>query len=120
MNELSRNEAIELSQVCFETLGHWTRMKVQEFVQQLLEEGVNALLRREKHDRRGRARPGRRQPGVVAARPGGGVPLRCVGMGAVPGPPAAVPVPGTAGPRQVAPGRTRLNGASLTEGPAPG
>src|SRR3990172_11611083 len=32
-------------------------MKVQEFVQQLLEEEVNALLRRGKHDRRERVSP---------------------------------------------------------------
>ena len=52
MKEQSRNEAVESSQVCFESLEHWTRLKVQEFVQQLLEEEMNVLLRRGKHDRR--------------------------------------------------------------------
>jgi transposase-like protein len=57
MKEQSRNEAVESSEVCYETLEPWARMKVQEFVQQLLEEEVNALLGREKHDRRARVSP---------------------------------------------------------------
>ena len=52
MNEQSRDEAVESSQVCYELLEHWTRLKVQDFVQQLLKEEVNVLLRRGKHDRR--------------------------------------------------------------------
>lgn len=57
MNEQSRNEAVESSEVCYETLEPWARMKVQEFLQQLLEEEVSALLRRDKHDRRERISP---------------------------------------------------------------
>jgi hypothetical protein len=56
MEQQSRNEAVESSEVCYETLEHWTRMKVQQFVQELLEE-VNALLQRGKHDRRERVSP---------------------------------------------------------------
>ena len=52
MNEQNRNEAVESSQVCYDTLEQWTRVKVQEFVQQLLEEEVASLLGREKHARR--------------------------------------------------------------------
>ena len=48
---------MESSEVCYETLEHWTRMNVQQFVQQLLEEEVSALLRRGKHDRRERDSP---------------------------------------------------------------
>lgn len=54
MKEQSRNETEESSQVCYETLEPWARMKVQQFVQQLLEEEVNGLLGRDKHDRRAR------------------------------------------------------------------
>jgi transposase-like protein len=57
MNEQSRNEAAPSSDVCYETLEPWARMKVQEFVQQLLEEEVSALLGRGKHDRRARVSP---------------------------------------------------------------
>jgi putative transposase len=53
MKEQSRDEAVESSQVCYETLEPWARSKVQEFLQQVLEEEVTALLGREKHDRRG-------------------------------------------------------------------
>jgi hypothetical protein len=52
MKEQNRNEAVESSQVCYDTLEPWARMKVQAFLQQLLEEEVSALLRREKHGRR--------------------------------------------------------------------
>ena len=52
MKEQNRNEAIESSEVCYETLEPWARRKVQEFLQQLLEEEVTALLGREKHGRR--------------------------------------------------------------------
>jgi len=52
MKEQNRNEAAESRQVCYETLEPWARMKVQEFLQQLLEEEVTALLGREKHARR--------------------------------------------------------------------
>jgi transposase-like protein len=57
MNEQSRNEAVESSQVCYETLEQWARSKVQAFLQQVLEEEVTALLGREKHDRRGVVSP---------------------------------------------------------------
>jgi len=58
MKEQSGNEAVESSEVCYETLEPWARMKVQEFVQQLLEDEVNALLGRGKHDRRSIRRSG--------------------------------------------------------------
>ena len=48
MKEQSRDCAVESSQVCFETLEGFARMKVQEFLQQVLEEEVSALLGREK------------------------------------------------------------------------
>ena len=57
MNEQNRNEAVESSEVCYETLEPWARLKVQEFVQQILEEEVAALLGREKHARREKAVP---------------------------------------------------------------
>ena len=57
MNEQNRNEAVESSQVCYDTLEQWTRVKVQEFLQQLLEEEVTALLGREKHARREKTAP---------------------------------------------------------------
>ena len=57
MNEQNRNDAVESSQVCYDTLEQWTRVKVQEFVQQLLEEEVASLLGREKHARRERVSP---------------------------------------------------------------
>ena len=57
MNEQSRNETVESRQVCYETLEPWARMKVQEFLQQLLEEEVTALLGREKHARREKTAP---------------------------------------------------------------
>ena len=52
MKEQNRNEAVESSPVCYAALEPWARSKVQEFLQDLLEEEVTALLRREKHDRR--------------------------------------------------------------------
>jgi len=52
MKEQNRNEAVESSRVCYETLEACARSKVQEFLQQLLEEEVTALLRRGKHHRR--------------------------------------------------------------------
>src|SRR3990172_2664618 len=52
MKEQNRNEAVESSEVCYETLEPWARRKVQDFLQQLLEEEVTALLGREKHGRR--------------------------------------------------------------------
>ncbi|MFI5091606.1 MAG: IS256 family transposase [Terriglobales bacterium] len=52
MKEQSRNEAVESSQVCYATLEPWARSKVQEFLQQVLEEELTALLGREKHGRR--------------------------------------------------------------------
>ena len=36
MNEQNRNEAVESSEVCYEKLEPWARLKVQEFVQQIL------------------------------------------------------------------------------------
>lgn len=57
MEQQSRNEAVESSQVCYETLEHWTRLKVQEFLQEMLEEELTALLGREKHGRRGVVSP---------------------------------------------------------------
>ena len=52
MNKQNRNDPVESSQVCYDTLEQWTRVKVQEFVQQLLQEAVASLLGREKHARR--------------------------------------------------------------------
>ena len=52
MKEQSRNDAVESSPVCYETLEAFARMKVQDFLQQVLEEEVTALLGRGKHDRR--------------------------------------------------------------------
>lgn len=52
MKEQTRNEAVESSQVCYATLEPWARSKVQEFLQQVLEEELTALLGREKHGRR--------------------------------------------------------------------
>ena len=57
MKEQSRDCAVESSQVCFETLEAFARMKVQEFLQQVLEEEVSALLQRGKHGRRARVSP---------------------------------------------------------------
>jgi len=57
MKEQSRKQALESSQVCYETLEPWARVKIQEFLQGLLEEEVSALLRREKHSRRERVSP---------------------------------------------------------------
>lgn len=57
MKEQNRNAAIESSEVCYETLEPWARLKIQAFLQQLLEEEVSALLRRDKHDRRERMSP---------------------------------------------------------------
>jgi len=52
MKEQNRNEAVESSQVCYETLEQWARSKVQDFLQQVLEEELTALLGRERHGRR--------------------------------------------------------------------
>jgi hypothetical protein len=52
MKEQNRNGAVESSQVCYETLEHRARMKVQAFLQEVLEEEVTAFLGRKKHDRR--------------------------------------------------------------------
>ncbi len=57
MEEQSRNTPPQSREVCYETLEQMARIKVQEFVQQLLEEEVRALLGREKHDRREQASP---------------------------------------------------------------
>jgi transposase-like protein len=57
MKEQNRNEAVESSQVCYETLEAWTRMKAQEFLQQVLEEEATALLGRGKHGRRRKVAP---------------------------------------------------------------
>lgn len=57
MKEQSRNEAVESSQVCYETLDRFGRMKVQEFLQGLLEEEARALLGRGKHGRRRKVSP---------------------------------------------------------------
>ena len=57
MKEQNRNEAVESSQVCYETLECWARMKVQEFLQQVLEEEATALLGRGKHSRRENVSP---------------------------------------------------------------
>ena len=43
----------EESRVHFEHIEHWVRMKVQEFIQELLEEEVSIFLGRGKHERRG-------------------------------------------------------------------
>ena len=52
MDEQSRNETVESSQVCYETLEAFARMNVQQFLQWVLEEEVTALLGRKKHGRR--------------------------------------------------------------------
>jgi len=57
MKEQTRNEAVESSQVCYETLEAWGRSKAQEWLQWLLEEEVTALLGRGKHGRRGKVSP---------------------------------------------------------------
>jgi transposase-like protein len=57
MKEQSRIATRESSQVCYETLEQWARIKVQDFLQQVLEEEMTAQLGREKHDRRGRVSP---------------------------------------------------------------
>jgi transposase-like protein len=57
MKEQNRNEAAESRRVCYETLEPWARMKVQEFLQQILEEEVSMLLGRKKHGRRAASAP---------------------------------------------------------------
>jgi len=52
MKEHNREQAFESSQVCYETLEHRARMKVQAFLQEVLEEEVTAFLGRKKHVRR--------------------------------------------------------------------
>ena len=83
MIEQSRNEGLESSQVCFETLEAFARMKVQEFLQQVLEEEVSALLGRGKHGRGAGSTAGARgsrrwirQAGAAMAMPSHGG-LRC-------------------------------------------
>jgi hypothetical protein len=57
MKEQNRDQASASSQVCYETLEAWARTKVQEFLQQVLEEEVTALLGRAMHARRAAVSP---------------------------------------------------------------
>jgi hypothetical protein len=52
MREKNRNEAVESSEVCYETLEPWARGKIQTQLQQLLEEEVTTFLGRARHERR--------------------------------------------------------------------
>lgn len=49
MKSISKNS--EESKVCYEYLEEWVRMKVQEFIQEILEEEVSAFLGREPYER---------------------------------------------------------------------
>jgi len=57
MNEKNRNNAIESRDVCYNTLDQWVRFKIQGQLQQILEEEVDALLSRKRHERREKVSP---------------------------------------------------------------
>lgn len=57
MHEKNRNEAVESSAVCYDTLEQWAREKIQAQLQQLLEEEVTTFLGRARHERRGTVSP---------------------------------------------------------------
>lgn len=50
MESISKNS--KESKVCYEHLEEWVRMKVQEFIQEILEEEVTAFLGRERYERK--------------------------------------------------------------------
>lgn len=45
-------ESCEVSKVCYENLEDWVRVKVQRFIQRVLEEEVSAFLGRERYERK--------------------------------------------------------------------
>jgi transposase-like protein len=57
MGEKSTSEAVESSEVCYDTLEQWARGKIQAQLQQLLEEEVTTFLGRVRHERRGKVAP---------------------------------------------------------------
>lgn len=57
MRDKNRNDAIESSEVCYDNLEHWVRFKIQDQLQQILEEEVDALLSRQRHERREKVSP---------------------------------------------------------------
>jgi len=57
MKERNNKGTVESSEVCYETLEQWVRSKIQEQLQQLLEEEVTTFLGRERHERREKVSP---------------------------------------------------------------
>lgn len=57
MGEKNSNEAVESSELCYDTLEQWARGKIQAQLQQLLEEEVTTFLGRVRHERRGTVSP---------------------------------------------------------------
>lgn len=57
MSEKTSHEAVESSDVCYNTLEQWARGKIQAQLQQLLEEEVTTFLGRARHERRGAVSP---------------------------------------------------------------
>ena len=57
MGEKNSNEAVESSEVCYDTLEQWARGTIQAQLQQLLEEEVTTFLGRVRHERRGTVSP---------------------------------------------------------------
>ena len=57
MREKTSNDAVESSDVCYDTLEQWARGKIQAQLQPLLEEEVTTFLGRVRHERRGVVSP---------------------------------------------------------------
>jgi hypothetical protein len=57
MREKSRHEAVESSEVCYDTLEQWARGQIQDQLQRILEEEVTTFLGRQRHERRERVSP---------------------------------------------------------------
>jgi transposase-like protein len=57
MREKTRHEAVESSEVCYDTLEQWARGQIQDQLQCILEEEVTTFLGRRRHQRRERVSP---------------------------------------------------------------